>query len=175
MIMIAVVLILAATAVTYFVFSTRATPAPEAVPAGGVGACGADSSVYDALSNKLCTCGADGYAVCRLAGSASDTLVLSYEGDGRYEFYSIDRHGIGCLGQLNAACNTLYTDRRSGRVGVFSAAGGRYSYGLLWAESGVIADYTTSGTVKANESYPAFPGDALAFCATRDMSHIADF
>ena len=49
------------------------------------------------------------------------------------------------------------------------------AYGLLWAESGVIADYTTSGTVKANESYPAFPGDPLAFCATRDMSHIADF
>lgn len=176
MIMIAVILILAATAVTYFVFSSSATPAPEAVPAGGVGAVGySDSSVYDALSAKLKTCGADGYAVCRLAGCTCDTLVLSFtdgDHDGRYEFYSIDRHGIAFLGQLNAAYNTLYIDRRCGKLGVFSAVSGKYSYGLLRAENGIVVDYRDSGTVKAGESYPDFPGEEVAFFATRDKSLI---
>lgn len=137
-----------------------------------------NTAVYQVLYNTIRNSSAKGYTVCKLAGSDSYHLVLSYgscEADRHYDFYKIGKNDVTFVGVLGGCHTTLYIDAETCKLGIYKAVSGCFSFGTVSADGDLHIDYTTSGRVAPGQAYPSAPGNQISFWGTDNLTGIANF
>lgn len=137
------------------------------------------SAAYTAMKSLLESSKANGYTIGTVDGVDSRLLLLSVgmdEASRRYEFYAISDDGISYMGDMGASHSGLYVYNESGKLGLFWAQMGAYSYGPLNYTDGVfsLAIEEQSGTEPVAE-YPPAPGTTVQLTDITDLSLIESY
>lgn len=152
--------------------STAPTEAPTTAPTEE----GKSSALQNEIKSTIKNTGATGYKIVKIGGTDKKVLVLTLGSDTKksYVFYQLNADNLTLLGKLDGAHTTAYTDKTTGRFGLYFHDMTAYHYGTVSVSGGkVIADAKNSGTIGTGEKAPAVPGTTVRFFAATDFSGIA--